>query len=1403
MKISKNLLICALLVLVMLCIVGTASAADEPLNENLTATDSGGDIGNVANDELSISDSQDELSAAGDTITVDASGNGDYQTISAAVSAASGGETIFIKNGEYSDKGLNYNQLSEGKNLIFEGESKEGVIISYTGSSSFLSTYNPIELTFKNIQFKGITSGSNPLIGLTASSGVQKLTINNCIFDDCGSKQLFNLGSKTNVSISDSQFINGRNTAGSGSFLITFTGTQLSISNCLIDKLNYTHTGTNGQANAVIYNNGPGVLEIDNTIISNCTGYSQSIIRTNGGTVKITNSRIVNNDINARSATISCVLFYNNKGTFNIDKTVIANNDAVNFIYAQSESTTSIQYSNIQNNTLSSDFITQTGSVNVAKNYWGSNDEPTVSGATPYVIYENGAYKLSDGSESDIAIPSLVEEAEPEFPTDAIYVAVDGSDENNGSEDSPVANITKAIELAKAGSGVIVIKQGVYSQNDILIDGDKNITIIGQGEVVFNATGLNENRFFTIETNNVTFKNLKFTDNEISSNGAAIYAEGNSKTDLLDINIVVENCSFDNLKANRGGAIYAYNTKGNLKIIKSAFTNLEATNWGGAICAAQSAYDDGLHVEIEQSTFSNNKANNGGALYIQAAGLMVTNSEFYKNTAVQSPGVMYLSNITATIDSCKIYDNSALKEASAIGIYAGQVSTDPTVLRPSDVTITNSIIENNNGGAALYVVSSKLNIEYSSIINDLNINNTVTANYNGDEPETVTANNNWWGTNNPTEKVDGKKIIMDKWVIMNVEANASQVIKYDVVKLTVDFNHVNTTSGQIEELTGGEIPKDSYTVEFSVADGKVTPATVEVKKGKTASVEYEVNDSGAVVTATSGEAVVKVEFDRGVEPYYGVIYLSQSGNDTNNGSKDAPVATLDVAMALALRAHGSGQIIISEGTYVTSSGYRIDRNLSIIGEGNVVIDGNSTRLFYMNYGDSANKIELVNLTFVGVKHNYGALVYSLADELVLDNVVVKNVNDIGTLIKNSGKLTITDSTFEDITSETLIDISGNGDINIQNTLFNNISISTVSGYGIVYANGKGTLTIENTNFTSNRVRQSTVMANSNTNMIVNNTRFENNRIEGSTSGGAAITSGTGTKLLVENSKFINNTAAGHGGAIYIGYRGDATITKSVFVDNVAGSGKLGDAIYSPNKLSITYSVLLNNYIYHGGEYAADAQYNWWGTNDNPSSLNKVGTYYDDWDDEVDCEIDASNWVIMTVKDDLTREFIHPGDNVTITVDFTNYMDSSNTPQKLSQSIPEVYVSANATNGVLDAQKIMTENNIAQFKYTAGEIGKDTVNITSGKAIVPVEIDVVKPYEGIIYVSQENGDDINEGSITDPVKTIERAVKLAKIGQIIILPGTYQTGDLGIITKDLNITSHRCRSRHGIETTRRP
>jgi pectin methylesterase-like acyl-CoA thioesterase len=73
--------------MLFLCI--NASSAEEPLNQTL-----GADIG----DAIAINDaSGDELSANGDTFVVDANGGGDYTTISDAVSAATGGETIFVK----------------------------------------------------------------------------------------------------------------------------------------------------------------------------------------------------------------------------------------------------------------------------------------------------------------------------------------------------------------------------------------------------------------------------------------------------------------------------------------------------------------------------------------------------------------------------------------------------------------------------------------------------------------------------------------------------------------------------------------------------------------------------------------------------------------------------------------------------------------------------------------------------------------------------------------------------------------------------------------------------------------------------------------------------------------------------------------------------------------------------------------------------------------------------------------------------------------------------------------------------------------------------------------------------------------------------------------------------------
>lgn len=256
----------------------------------------------------------------------------------------------------------------------------------------------------------------------------------------------------------------------------------------------------------------------------------------------------------------------------------------------------------------------------------------------------------------------------------------------------------------------------------------------------------------------------------------------------------------------------------------------------------------------------------------------------------------------------------------------------------------------------------------------------------------------------------------------------------------------------------------------------------------------------------------------------------------------------------------------------------------------------------------------------------------------------------------------------------------------------------------------------------------------------------------------------------------------------MGYNRKATITHSTFINNTAGTGYNGDAIANSGKLTVNYCVLISNagnsIIYSSSEDEVNAQYNWWGTNDNPKSLNGVGTYQDDWDEEVYSEIDATNWVYMNVTSNGSKNPLAIGDKVEITVDFTNYMDSTKTLKALAENIPEVNVSAKAI-GDLDNDDVTTSNGIAKFTYTATAAGEDTINITSTDAIVQIPL-TVESEKSVIYVDGANGANTNDGKTRETaVKTIEKAVEIAD-GKIIILAGEYTVNSLLNITKDLQI-----------------
>ena len=276
MKINKKIFICALLVLIMICVVSTASAT-EPLNDNITATDTGGAIDESVNDDLSISDSMDELSAAGDTITVASDGTGNYDSISAAVAGATGGETIFIKNGEYTET----SKIDIGtKQLSFIGESQGGVIIKSGDNDLFSTTGSGYSsLVFNNLVFKDIsmTGARTPIF----IGGDGNINITNCVFDNCASRygalRIFTSGS---VVVDQCKFLGTKSSTGSYSSAIDFGGsgtTDYILKNSVIDGSEISSASTASYIFGAIYSEKTaGTVILDNVTISNCNLASSS-----------------------------------------------------------------------------------------------------------------------------------------------------------------------------------------------------------------------------------------------------------------------------------------------------------------------------------------------------------------------------------------------------------------------------------------------------------------------------------------------------------------------------------------------------------------------------------------------------------------------------------------------------------------------------------------------------------------------------------------------------------------------------------------------------------------------------------------------------------------------------------------------------------------------------------------------------------------------------------------------------------------------------------------------------------------------------------------------------------------------------------------------------------------------
>ena len=950
------------------------------------------------------------------------------------------------------------------------------------------------------------------------------------------------------------------------------------------------------------------------------------------------------------------------------------------------------------------DFSTVSGTLS-------KNNVASVDGiaTVTYTTTTNDKITAKSGSQS-LTIDIVAKQAAAD-----IWVATTGSDDNDGSQANPVATIAKAIELAGDGY-TIHIADGNYVNDKTLsisksltLEGNANTVIDGNAsrimDVTADATVVLTNLSFTNGNNalvgaisnegKLTISNSNFYSNKVTGNSGTIITNknklniNNSKfyqnsaskgvvNNQNDALLVIDNSEFYNNDMTSFSNSYGivYTTSANATISNTVFRN-NAVKYGGAIYATKSSDATIGIVNIINSTFEGNSANNGqgGALFVSGGECIIKESMFINNKA--NPGKF----------------------------NGGQGGAIYTSLN-GNVSVTDSVFKNNQAklGAALYLNGgSNSTISYSVLLN-----NTAEGDYAISNAESAsgvaTVNYNWWGTNSPKNLLPST-VTLNNWVIMSADPNTMIAGIGDVKTISVNFNKYSSFD-TINDLSK---PLPDIDVEFSAVNGTLASNLVSTVNG-VATVSYTVNGNDQIA-AKSGSQTLTIEVVAKLPVTD--VWVSSTGSDANDGSQDSPVAT--IAKAIELVAEGY-TIHVGEGTYIANS-LTVAKSFAMIGSGKVIIDGNASKIMNINENTIVN---FTNVAFTNALNNYGGVMQSKGT-VNLNNVsIYKNTQKSGytstvSSIYNTGIMTIVNSNIYENDGYGLIFNSGN--LDIINTTISNNQVTQGSNFAFLYADG-GIVNVINSTISDNAAKLAGIWMNKGT-LNVNNATFENNVVTVGNGGAIHIESDSST-ATIKDSKFIGNKANKDGGAIY--NKGTLNIETSIFDANAASNGNTGyhgDDIYNSGILTLHYSALLgkgtNKLIYNEGrEPSANAQYNWWGTNSNPSTLVGAGL---DYDDEPCDDVDVSNWVVMSV-DPTSIEKVIVGNEKILTVNFNHY-NANGVIKELAKSIPSINVNFEAVNGTLSSDVAATDNGVASVTYTVK--GNDQITAKSGSQTLTVPV----------------------------------------------------------------------------------
>ena len=753
-------------------------------------------------------------------------------------------------------------------------------------------------------------------------------------------------------------------------------------------------------------------------------------------------------------------------------------------------------------------------------------------------------------------------------------------------------DVTICDGAAEKGAGVYVDSGSALNADGVIFT--NNVAVLRGGAIY--SEGTVEIKDSTIQENYISKRDGAGSENK---GGAAIYNNGGVTTldnvqvidnlkDYVNGNVLngaivangttsIKNSYFKNNKGRYGGALTQTDTDKTLTVENTTFEDNEAI-FGAAI------YDNEGSLVVKDCKFYNNtgigpgsagtSSSQGGAILVMGeAAADISGSEFINNTADLGGAVAISSGATGTftIDNCDFIENTANNYGGAIYQYTDESSI---VISDSDFTKNSAIA----GGAIFTCVGGELAVEDSTFTeNEAAANNfggaiytqsdasvtgstftdNVGAGYGNALFSQIAGTTLVWSQNTVTGN-DGKAQVRTQSGVILESPLKVKILNNDTVN--IHMAPYNITAVVTDDMDNVII---NLAFRFKVGETEVTGISISGATG-IYQTEFTPTETGTFVVSTNLQDADEVQT--------GVLNIYRSLTDLKNlidNAEEGAVIELD-----------GDYSYIDEFDADLVDGIAIDKSVTINGNDYVISGSDTARLFHVAEGKT---LTLNDVTLTEAKADKGAAVYVDAGAALNANNVNFTDNTAtyrGGAIYSEGTVNVDTAVFDgnDITFRTKNDDNGGAAIynlngvlnvnkaNITNNLKNIVIRNGNAGdllVGVVVSSGETTVTdsyfANNTGSWGGAISSLGYLNSNPYTLTVTGTTFEGNN---ATFGGAIFVESS--NLVVDDCTFIENSGVGvgssgtsntQGGAIVVFPNGaKATITGSNFTSNSANVG---------------------------------------------------------------------------------------------------------------------------------------------------------------------------------------------------------------------------------------------------------